>query len=59
MLSSLCAVTDVNGLASVTCTPNCLPGTYTVVAQPLTALSRTSVTFANIGGPCRRRSVAH
>jgi sugar lactone lactonase YvrE len=58
-LSSLFAITDASGAADVTCTPNCAPGTYSVVAQPLTALSAASVSFTNESVPCRRRSVRH
>jgi len=58
-LSSPFAITDATGVATVTCTPNCVPGTYAVVAQPLTALSTASVSFTNENVPCRRRSVRH
>ena len=58
-LSSRFAITDASGVAAVTCTPNCAPGTYSVVAQPLTALSTASVSFTNESVPCRRRSVRH
>ena len=58
-LSSSFAITDASGVAAVTCTPNCAPGTYSVVAQPLTALSTASVSFTNQSVLCRRRSVRH
>lgn len=58
-LSSPFAITDANGDAAVTCTPNCLPGLYSVVAQPLTALSKATISFVNESIPCRRRSVRH
>ncbi len=57
-LSSPFAITDRSGVASVSCTSNCIPGTYAVTATPLTATSTASVAFAN-GGPCRRRAVRH
>lgn len=56
-LSSAFAITDVNGVAAVVCTPNCIAGTYNVRAQPLTATSVASVSFTNGDGPCRRRAV--
>jgi streptogramin lyase len=59
MLSSPFAITDRNGLASVTCTSNCVPGTYSVTATPLTAPSTASVSLTNPTGPCRRRAVHH
>lgn len=58
-LSSPFAITDWSGVATVTCTPNCTPGTYSVTAQPLTALSKVSMSFTNENVPCRRRSVRH
>ncbi len=57
MLSSPFAVTDGSGAGSVTCTPNCAAGTYTVTARPLAASIIASVSFTNGGGPCRRRAV--
>jgi sugar lactone lactonase YvrE len=58
-LSSSFAITDANGVASVTCTPNCVAGTYSVTARPLTASASSSVTITNSAGPCRRRAVRH
>ena len=59
ILSSPFAITDANGVASVSCTSNCVPGTYSVTASPLTASSTASVSFTNGGGPCRRRAARH
>lgn len=56
-LSSAFAVTDANGIATVSCTPNCVAGSYSVTARPLTASSTATVSFTNGGGPCRRRAV--
>lgn len=58
-LSPSFAITDSSGVASVTCTPNCIEGTYSVTAKPLTASSVAAVTLTN--GPCsvRRRAVHH
>ena len=53
------AITDANGVASVTCSANCLGGTYSVVAHPLTASSFANVSLTNVAGPCRRRSARH
>lgn len=58
-LSSGFAITDASGVASVSCTSNCIRGTYSVVARPLTAITAASVSFTNGGGPCRRRGVGH
>ena len=58
-LSNSFAITDANGVASVTCSPNCRGGTYSVIARPLTASSFANVSFTNVAGPCRRRSVRH
>jgi len=59
VLSSPSAITDINGTASVSCTPNCVPGTYTVTAQPLTASSLASVKFTNAECSPRRRAARH
>ncbi len=58
-LSSPFAVTDANGVARVTCTPNCIAGAYSVTARPLTATATASVSFTNASVPCRRRAVRH
>ncbi len=58
-LSSGFATTDVNGVATVSCSSNCVAGTYNVTARPLTSSSTASVSFTNVGGPCRRRAVKH
>lgn len=58
-LSSAFAVTDANGVARVTCTPNCMAGAYSVTARPMTAPATASVSFTNASLPCRRRSVRH
>ncbi len=58
-LSAPFAVTDQNGVAAVSCTPNCNGGTYGVTARPLTSASSASVTFTNVARPCHQRSVRH
>jgi sugar lactone lactonase YvrE len=58
-LSNPFAITDANGVATVTCTPNCLGGTYNVTAQPLRTSSTASVSMTNRAIPCRRRSARH
>jgi sugar lactone lactonase YvrE len=57
-LSAPFAITDPNGVATVTCVPNCIGGTYEVTVTPLTSGSR-SVPMTNAAGPCRRRAVRH
>ncbi|HEV2722779.1 MAG TPA: IPT/TIG domain-containing protein [Thermoanaerobaculia bacterium] len=52
------AITDANGVAAVTCTPNCIAGTYSVTATPLTSSSAAAVSMTN-SGPCRRRAAKH
>ncbi len=56
-LSSSFAVTDESGAATVTCTPNCVGGSYGVTAQPLTASATATIVFTNASVPCRRRTV--
>lgn len=56
-LSSSFAITGADGIASVSCAPNCIAGTYSVTARPLTAASAASVSFNNSARPCKRRSV--
>lgn len=58
-LSPPFAITDASGFAAVTCTPNCIAGTYTITARPLTSSSSASVVLTNAGGPCRRRAARH
>ena len=58
-LSSPYAVTDANGVATVTCTPGCNAGSYSVTATPLTATSSASVTLTNAARPCHQRAVRH
>jgi sugar lactone lactonase YvrE len=53
------AITDKNGVATVTCVPTCTAGTYSVTARPLNATATVSVTLTNSPGPCRRRAVRH
>ncbi len=57
--SSTSAVTDANGVASVVCNSNCIAGSFTATAQPLTASATATVSLTNAGGPCRRRAIAH
>jgi hypothetical protein len=56
-LSSPFGITDRSGSVSVRCTPNCIAGTYTVAARPLTASSVATVTMTNSPCPPRRRAV--
>jgi len=58
-LSSAFAITNSNGVATVSCTPGCAGGTYSVTARPLTATSSASVSFTNVGRPCHQRAVRH
>lgn len=58
-LSSPFAITDTNGVAAVSCTSNCVAGTYDVSARPLTANAVASVSFTNVSLRCRRRGVQH
>lgn len=58
-LSSSFAITDANGAATVTCTPNCISGSYSVTATPVASSSSASVQFINAGFPCRGRAVRH
>jgi sugar lactone lactonase YvrE len=59
VLSKTFAITDPNGMAIVSCTPNCVEGTYSVTARPLASSSTASLSLTNAAGPCRRRSVRH
>ena len=58
-LASAFAITDVNGAASVKCTPNCIAGTYHVSVQALTASPAASVSLTNAGFPCHRHAAKH
>lgn len=58
-LSSGFAITDATGMATVTCTPNCTTGSYTVTARPLGSNASANVAFTNVEGPCRRHTVRH
>lgn len=58
VLSSPFAITDRDGIATVTCTPNCLAGSYNVTLSPLASTTSVSVPLTN-GGPCRHRAAAH
>jgi serine/threonine protein kinase len=53
------ASTHGTGVASVSCTPNCIAGSYSVTATPLTATASAAVPFTNHGAPCRHRAVRH
>jgi len=55
-LSNPFAITDTNGAVTMSCTPNCIPGSYSVTATPITTAAQASVTFTNGGVPCRRRA---
>jgi sugar lactone lactonase YvrE len=56
--SSAFAITDANGTAAVSCTPNCVAGAYGVTARPLTASSTATVPRTN-SGACKPRAVRH
>jgi len=58
-LSPSFAITDANGAVSVSCTPDCIGGAYSVAARPMAASSTARVSLTNSDGPCRRRSVRH
>jgi sugar lactone lactonase YvrE len=49
------AITDANGVATVTCTPNCIAGTYVVTATPLTSSATATVSMTN-DGRCHPRA---
>ena len=57
-LSQPFAITDAMGLATVTCSPNCTAGDYTVTARPLTG-SAVAATMLRNSGRCRQRAVRH
>ncbi len=52
------AVTDANGVATVSCAPNCTAGTYSVTARLVNATSTASVSLTN-DGRCKPRAVRH
>lgn len=58
-LSSPFAITDPNGQVEVTCTANCVEGTYNVTAQPLMASATAAVSMSNVKRPCHQRVVRH
>jgi sugar lactone lactonase YvrE len=58
-LSNSFAITDENGVAAVVCTPNCVAGTYSVTAQPLTSLATATAPMTNDAQPCRQRTIRH
>ena len=58
VLSSAFAITGVDGVATVSCTPNCIAGGYSVTARPMAASSSAAVSLAN-SGACRPRAVRH
>jgi sugar lactone lactonase YvrE len=53
------AITDANGVATATCTPNCIAGSYQVEARPIGASAAAMVAFTNPGRPCRGRAARH
>lgn len=55
--SSSFAITDANGIAAVSCTPNCLRGTYSVTATPLASPARASLSLTNES--CHQRATRH
>jgi hypothetical protein len=52
-------ITDENGVVAMSCTPNCFPGPYSVIAQPVASSSRASIASSNGASPCRRRAARH
>lgn len=58
-LSGTFAITDRSGVAAVSCTPNCIRGTYSVTATPISSNMTASVPFTNQSVPCRRRAARH
>ena len=58
-LSSPFAITDANGVATMTCASNCVAGTYDVTATPLTASSQKVSMTNSASGPCRRHGARH
>jgi hypothetical protein len=58
ILSAPFAITDADGTATIACTPNCVAGTYSVTARPLTSTASATLSLTNRG--CnRRRAVRH
>ena len=58
-LSNPFAITDANGVATVTCASNCVIGTYDVTATPLASQSQKVTMTNSTGGACHRRSTRH
>ncbi|HEV2719851.1 MAG TPA: IPT/TIG domain-containing protein, partial [Thermoanaerobaculia bacterium] len=56
--SSAFAITDANGVATVSCAPNCAAGTYSVSARLVNAPAAASVPLTN-DGRCKPRAVRH
>jgi len=52
------AITDANGVATTTCTPNCVAGSYSVTATPLSGVANATVTMTN-SGHCHTRAARH
>lgn len=59
ILSKEFAITDANGIAAVSATPNCVAGTFMITARPVASATTASVSVSNAGGPCRRRAARH
>lgn len=53
------AVTDENGVATTVCASNCINGTYTLSARPLTSAATATLVLKNEERPCRPRGVRH
>jgi trimeric autotransporter adhesin len=53
------AITDGEGIATVTCTPNCIAGTYEISSRMLAGGATASVELSNAAKPCRRRAARH
>lgn len=58
-LSSPFAITDPDGETEVTCTANCVEGSYNVTAQPLLASAKATIAMSNVKRPCHQRVVRH
>jgi len=52
------AITDANGVATVTCTPTCAAGTYSVTATPLSGGVNATVSMTN-SGHCHTHAARH
>lgn len=56
-LSSAFAISGADGIATVSCTPNCIAGSFEITARTLASTSSSRVTVNSESRPCRRRRV--